>query len=421
MPTETPRNSHPHRPDLREHTSFVLTFLPDDSGRTTPDELANLLRQRSVVAAVADGDDLGTPGATVAIIAVDDTGRVLLDADGRVVPGQPVEHLVPGLAHLTGRHVVVDDELVVAPDGSESEPDEDALAARTATTLVAWRASMQSPGLVRHVAHGAGAPVEHVNVDGWTLVALPRGITLDAETFASTLVGASERPVVTLQRAGESRAVTWHHRDRLRAVTVELAAPPATTPIVPEGAPGSSAAMLAEALGDGTLRIVPDTRRLDATTLEALRAVPLERETLLVDVAEILGLPSDVAALVERSGTTTPSGWLDLPGATTLEPDPSQRAVVVRGILDSVLDEPVGDRPYARFRRWFWHRPVALVALALLEALLGVALAASAASGGDVLGHAWPLWTAAAFLVVDGLSDLVAGIVLLRRRRRRRR
>src|SRR5699024_8008040 len=137
--------------------------------------------------------------------------------------------------------------------------------------------SMQSPGLGRHVAHGAGAPVEHVNVDGWTLVALPRGITLDAETFASTLVGASERPVVTLQRAGESRAVTWHHRDRLRAVTVELAAPPATTPIVPEGAPGSAAAMLAEALGDGTLRVVPDTRRLDATTLEALRAVPLER------------------------------------------------------------------------------------------------------------------------------------------------
>ncbi|QIK83919.1 hypothetical protein [Sanguibacter sp. HDW7] len=481
MQTDIPRNRHPERPHVHEHTSFVLTFLPDDAGRPTPGELATLLRQRSILGAVADGDDLGTPGAAVVIIAVDDGGRVLLDAEGRVVPGQPVEHLVPGLAHLTGRSVVVDDSLVVAPDGSESEPDEDSLAASLATTLVAWRSSAPSSALVRGIARGVGAAVEHATVDGWTLLALPPGMTVDAETFARSIAGAAERPVVTLQRAGESRAVTWHHRDGRHPVTIELAAPPATEVVVPEGAPGSSAALLAKVLGDGTLRIVPDTRRLDPGTLEALRALPLVRETLLHDAAALLGLPAGVAELVERAGdaarrshaerTTgadavpvaaaeiasaaeaasaaevelaaesepaaevepeaevepaaavaatpgSPLRWLDLPGATVLEPDPTVGAAFARGLLDAALDEPTGEALHARIRRWLWRRPAALITLAILEVLVGAALAMWAVAGGDAFGQSWIVWVAAVLLVVDGGPDLVVGITLLRRRRR---
>lgn len=449
MQTDTPRNRHPERPHVHEHTSFVLTFLPDDTGRTTPDELATLLRQRSILGAVAAGDDLGTPGSAVAIVAVDDDGRVLLDAEGRVVAGQPVEHLVPGLAHLTGRRVVVDDTLVVAPDGSESEPDEDALAASLATTLVAWRASAPSGGLVRGIARGVGAAVEHTTVDGWTLLALPPGMTVDAEVLAQSIAGAAERPVVTLQRAGESRAVTWHHRDGRRPVTIELAAPPATTLVVPEGAPGSSAALLAKVVGDGTLRVVPDTRRLDPATLAALRAVPLERETLLHEAAALLGLPAGVAELVERAGETArrahlertepggaasdgaasdaapmapdaPLRWLDLPGVTVLEPDPTVGAALARGLLDAALDEPTGDALHARVRRWLWRRPAALITLAIVEVLLGGALAAWAVAGGEAFGQGWIVWVAAGLLVVDGGPDLVLGITLLRRRRRAR-
>lgn len=423
MQTDTPRNAHPERPDIPAHTSFVLTFLADDEGRTTPDEIAALLRERAILGAVVDGADLGTPGASVAIVAVDDDGRVLLDAEGRVVPGQQIEHLVPGLAHRTGRRVVVDDEVVIGPDGSESEPDDDALDATTATTLVAWRASVSSPVYVRAVAQALGCAVEHATVDGWTLVALPPGRTLDAQSFARSAVGAGERPVVTFQRAGESRAVTWHHRDGRHDVTLELSAAARTTTVVPHGAAGSSAATLAAMLGDGTLREVPDTRRLDRATLTALRAVPLERATLLRDAAAALALPPVFAEVVEHAGSAArderpavPARWLDVPGATVVEPGRTVGSAAVRGLREVLLDEPQGSTVYARFRRWLWHRPGTLVTLSVLGTALGCALGVWAAQGGEVFGQGWPVWVAAVALVIDGVPDLLAGVALLRRR-----
>ena len=422
-----PRTDATEDPDLPEDTTFVLTFLPDDDGATTPEEVAELLRQRSVVAVVAAGADLGTPGAAVAVVATDATGRVLLDAAGRLVPGQQVEHLVPGLAHLTGRSVLVDDEVVVGPDGSESEPEESSLAARTARSLVLWRASTGSPGYVRGIAHGVGAAVEHAIVDGWTVVALPPGRTLDAEALAAEVLSGGERPVVSLVRAGHARAVTWHHRERGRAVTVELASAPLTTPVVREGGPGSEAALLAARLGDAALRVVPDTGRLPAETLARLRSLPLERTTLLVDAADALGLPPGLAERVERAGghalddpDAAPGRWLDVPGADLLAPDPSLGSAVARGLLDSVLTEPQGAGAYARFRRWLWHRPVVLVLLSLLEVGVGVAFGAWALAGGTLFGHAWPVWVAAALWLLDGVPDAAAGVVLVRRRRRAR-
>lgn len=416
--------------DLPERTTFVLSLLPGEDGRrTTTAELARLLRQRSVIAAVADGDDLGTPGATVAILATTDDGRVLLDADGRPVPGQQVEHLVPGLAHLTGCRVVVDDTVVVAPDGTESEPDEDALAARTATTLVLWRASVSSPMIVRAIAHGAGMPVEHATLDGWTVVALPAGTTVDAGALAAGAVGSGERPVVALTRAGETRSVSWHHREKRREVTVELVVGPPTEVVLRDGAVGSVSARLAAELGDGSMREVPTTTHLDEATLARLRALPLDRATLLTEAAEALGLPAGLAETVERAGAAAraageephgraPVRWLGLPDAAVLEPDPSAGGMVARGLVDTVLEEPRGDGRYARFRRWLWHRPGTLVAVSVAEVLVGLGFAAWALAGGTLLGQGWLVWVAAALWLVDGLPDLASGVALLKRRRR---
>ncbi|MGP7961186.1 hypothetical protein ACTVCO_10320 [Sanguibacter sp. A247] len=449
MQPAPPQNRHPERPALEGRSTFVLTFLADETGRTTVDELATYLRQRDVVAVVADGDDLGTPGAAVAIIAVDEGGRVVIDAEGRTVSGQQIEHLVPGLAHLTGRNVVVNDEVVIAPDGSESDPEAATLAAGTSACVVMWRASAASAGMIRGLAHGLGAPLEHAAVDGWTIAALPFGSTVDGEALVNEVAGAAERPVVTLTRAGESRAVSWHHRERRTTVTIELAATPATAPVLRNLPPESPSARLAAELGEASLRIVPDTTRLSGSALERLRTLSLARESLLADAADALGLPTGIAAVVERGGAmarelaghggsgaaeavaggagrlaetgdagAAPVRWLDVPGAVVVQPDPTMRAAVLRGLAETAIEEPQGDGAYTRFRRWLWHRPRVLVALSTLEVALGVAVAVWAANGGTVFGQSWVAWLVAAMWVVDGVPDAVAGVVILRRRGR---
>lgn len=443
MHADVPHNRHPERSALEDRSTFVLTFLADADGRTSADELATYLRQRDIISVVAHGDDLGTPGASVAIVAVDDTGHVLLDAEGRPVAGQQIEHLVPGLAHLTRRRVVVNDEVVVAPDGSESEPDESALAAGTAACLVMWRASASSPGIVRGLAHGLAAPVEHVTIDGWTVAALPFGTTVDGEALAAEVTGPSERPVVTLVRAGESRALTWHDRERRTPVTIELAAPPTTTAVLRDVPPDSASGRLAAELGDGSLRVVPRTTRIPAATIEQLRTMDLSRETLLGRAADALGLPPGVASIVELGGATArdaarerasaaprsagedlvaaaepPARWLDLPGASVVQPDATIRAAVMRSLVETALDEPQGDGLYTRFRRWLWNRPRTLVAVSMLEIAVGVACAAWAADGGTLLGQNWLVWLVAGLWIIDGAPDAAAGIAILRRRPR---
>ncbi|WP_102507801.1 hypothetical protein [Sanguibacter massiliensis] len=59
--------------------------------------------------------------------------------------------------------------------------------------------------------------------------------------------------------------------------------------------------------------------------------------------------------------------------------------------------------------------------VALLTTAAGALLGAWAARDGTLFGQGWALWVVAGVVIVDGASDLAAGIGLLHRRRQPRR
>lgn len=416
MNDRSPALASPGGVALPEHWPVELHVWPRDDGPVGADEVVGFLCERRVVAVVRDGSGDGCVAVT---LAAREDDRVLASVAGDLQPGPTFEEVARDLARATGSDVVVDWVVVLTPDDTHRMPDDLPALPQVARTLLAWRASAACPVVVRALAQTVGAPVEHATVDGWTVVAL------EDEALHVSLddlpVGAASLPVVELARRGHERRVRWYDRARLAPVTGMLGV--ATRPaVVLDDAPDMLSSHLAVALGDSAYRNVHGTGRIDATTRTALENLPLVPETLLVDAASALGLPTGLAELVEGAERCTPgasSPWLTAPGTTLVEPEGRTRNAIARGMYAMLTEEPQGDGWYARFRRWLWHRPGMLVAISAAEVALGAALVCAAATGTTLAGAAWPLWAAGAVVLLDGVPDLANGALLLRLKARR--
>lgn len=389
---------------LPEYSSVELRVWPRGDEPVGVDEVTGVLRVRRVVAVVRDGSG---DGCVVVNLAARDDERVVVSADGELQPGPPFEEVARELAHGTGCDVLVDGVVVVTADGTHRMVDDLPVRPEIARTLLAWRASTASPMVVRSLAQTLGAPVEHATVDGWTVVALEdEAVFLSLEDLP---LGGGDLPVVELARRGHERSVRWGDRARLASVTAAL-----------DDAAGTPASRLAAELGDTGYRSVPRAGRVDAGTRAALDQLPLVPETLLSDAADALGLPAGLAELVEGAAPSAPgapSRWLTAAGTSLVEPGRSAGGAITRGMYAILTEEPQGDGRYARFRRWLWHRPRVLVAISLVEAGFGAVGVAAGLAGATVAGHGWPVWTVAGLLLVDGVPDLVTGVMILRSRR----
>ena len=197
--------------------------------------------------------------------------------------------------------------------------------------------------------------------------------------------------------------------------------------------PGTQFLLMSATLGDTsffTEDLEKRTGRDVALVTSAQRPVPLNFEYVLEPLGEVVEdlvhthrAPVYIVHFTQKDAVDRAQSLLSMNVATrfVLEPDPTTGAALVRSLRSAVLDEPVGHGLAARYRRWFWHRPGALVVVALLTIAAGALLGAWAARDGALFGQGWALWVVAGVVVVDGASDLAAGIGLLHRRRRPRR
>ena len=399
-----------------DHTPWFLTFQDACPGGSATDEITALLGARSIVASVAsvaDGDALGSPGTVVAVVASDEAGHILLDLDGRLASGQPIEHLVAGLAHLTGYQVLVDDTVVVLPDGSEEEPTDEVLATPDSRTLVGWRTTPESAALVRAVAYGVGETVSHATVGSWTIVALPEGYDIEGP---EQIGGRGERPIVIFCRTGVMRSLRWYHRENGRSVSIELLEStwPGAAAIDP--APHTETATVLASLGSFSFREVPETALLSAEVQSSLLSLPRRPDTLLGAASRLLEIPAELSAELENAPVTGSGRWLGLPGTVEVAPDSSMPTMLVGAARDVLLHSVQGTGRRGVMRRWLWRRPAAFLTFAAAEIAFGLAQGIWAASGGDLWGQGWLLWVVAALWAADGGLNLTVGLAALRHR-----
>lgn len=398
-----------------DHTPWELTFLPRPGhAASSVGDIAALLRERSIVGAVAEGAALGRPDAVGAVLATDETGRTLLDVSGRLAPGQPIQELIAGLAYLTGCRIIVDEHVVVRPDGTEEEPTEQDCAIPRTRSAMLWRATEESAAHVRMAAFAAHVPIAHTTLHGWTVIAAPEGRLLDPDVLA---LDRRERPLVTVARIGATRVIRWQHRQRLRSVDVIVTESAWPGSVVCEAGPETAAGRLAVALGSFSVRDVPRTRLLGEEVRAELSRIPAGSGDTLAAACRLLDVPLELVHAMEGAVADESVHWFQLPGTVVIHPDRSVPDLIRAGIRDVLLSAVSGTGWRGSMRRWFWRRPRTLNAIAVGEIALGGLLGAWATSGGALFGQRWALWLLAAVWVADGALNLAAGRVAAQRRR----
>ncbi|MGO1316156.1 MAG: hypothetical protein ACTMIR_03845 [Cellulomonadaceae bacterium] len=379
-------------------------------GPVSLDVVTAALRARRIVAAAGPGARIGLPETVVALVVTDGAGRVLVEADGALFPGQEIEALVPGLAHTLGATIVVDSERSVLPDGSQIPLDEDAMThtlgpSRT-RAVYAMRLAPETTSSMHALAGLAASSVEYAVVGDWAVAATPVG-TAQA---VSPALARREHPFAALVRDGQMRRVVWHPRPGATHV-VEIVARPDLERVLP-GPEHGEAARLGGLLARGRVTVHSPGAGAEQDEPRADRLRTIDGD-FFESVARELDLPEEAAREAERD----PEPLLDLPGTRHIERPRGLASAVGTGLSAMILEEPRGTGWYQRYRRFMWHHLAVLVALSLTEIAAGAALVAWQLIGDPQL---WPLalWIVTGYLLLDGLSDLVAGILLVRRRHR---
>ncbi|PFG39473.1 hypothetical protein ATJ97_1979 [Georgenia soli] len=429
---------------------FTLTVRREDAP-TRESDVAAVLHARGVLGAVVDGDVAALPGRVLVRVAVDDDARVATaGADGVPRPGTDVDALVVALARHLRATVLVDAPttvgpgggpvLAVGPDGTPAEPVEPELdeAPGRVRSVHAWRGE----GLVgaRALVAGARLPLTAHRLGPWMLAVADDGTYLEPEPPGRWSFGF---PYVAMSRSGELRAVTYVAGKGRRALYLELSWAPPMAAVVPASVPeGSAAERLAQRLrtarlGEGDLPEHPDLDPGVGRALVAAAQAP-DGDHFLAAVAAALGLPAEIARVVEAPGRTAeaPGATAEVAGATAEVAGPTTRgpgpdAVSLLGpgerieatgtarlmgaaLRDDLVRAPSGNDPFSRLRRYLHRRPRLHLTVGLFELFAAVMVGAS------LLGF-WsdqPSWLrilSCVLLAVDGLGNTAMAWWRLRR------
>jgi len=412
QPSPSPHELAPWEP-------FTVTVRREDA-LTRASDVAGVLQARGVLGAVIDGDAGALPGWVLVRVAVDDDARVATaGADGVPRPGTDVDGLVVALARHLRATVLVDAPttvgpggrpvFAVGPDGTPTEPVEPELddAPGRVRSIHAWRGE----GLVgaRALVAGARLPLTAHQLGPWVLAVADDGTFLEPEPPGRWSFGF---PYVAMSRSGQVRSVTYLAGKGRKALYLDLSWAPPMTAVVPASVPeGSAADRLAQRLrtarlGEGDLPAHPDLDPAVGRALVAAAEAP-DGEHFLAAVADALGVPPEVAWVVEGPGATAAGTAGD--GVSRLGPGERIEATGTARLMgaalrDDLVRAPSGNDPFSRLRRYLHRRPRLHLTVGLFELFAAVMVGAS------LLGM-WsdqPTWLrvlSCVLLAIDGLGE----------------
>lgn len=336
-------------PALIETMPLEVLVRPDGSVPTA-DEVVRAFEQVGVLGAAVAGSEfgLGTPVvAKVALAMVGDDPLVLAtDSEGSLVPTEFSGEFCGRLASKLGAPVVADEYVLYTPGSGEPEfieldprrqsidqpagfPNEwrvspERLESRALALVKADSAAQVGPALAHAIALDTGAEVRRTDVDGWALVDLPSGVT----ELPLTLPTAG--PVILIARAGNARYVHVAGGTAKKPLSMTVANLPRLAPTrVQEQGHATTIVenLCTPTLVAGSLSTSHPQFPHQLAQNYARLAAPAAAGQFFEEIAALLGLPKQAAAMVE--GTLAFPTDAVTHGPQDQAPQPAQK----RGLL----------------------------------------------------------------------------------------
>ena len=386
------------------------------------EELLEVVRRRSLVAAYLPGELVATPDLVNLRVAVSPDGKVAVAPDGG--PPQPGEHLddvIPGLLEeLKTVALILPDNPVGPPWLPVEEIIGEALKPGQDTRQVYCYRGEDTVAATAF-ARDLDEPLTVYQEDGWVVAATGHGP-------ARVMTGPPRRitrayPFALLARRGLRREFAYVEapKDDVLNVHAEWSPQPRSIEL-PDAHPDTTELLewLAErrswetrARAEGRIDPEPDPDLPPGMTdeqhqtLERWMSEPTDAAGFLPETAASFRIPAVAAQLVEAApGTPDPEG-----GRTIT---PARGVDFMASALADQDTEPEGRAPWTVLERAVWRRPALGVAIGAVLVLLCVALAALQLTG---TWGGWWTWLLVPLLALAGLVYLASALLRMRSRR----